>query len=85
MNLSVTGSRVLIAPIAQHEHQTAAQIHTIDNFAPDVMGTVVAIGDVRDVQVDDVVIFSPDAGQRLTYDGVPYLILDADELLGVWE
>lgn len=85
MTLAVLGDRVLIAPINQREHETASGLLTIEHDTPDVIGRIVSVGDVTDVAVDDVVIFPPSAGQRVDFQGERYLVLQSDELLGVWE
>lgn len=85
MTLAVLGDRVLIAPINQREHETASGLLTIEHDTPDVIGRIVSVGDVSDVAVDDVVIFPPSAGQRVDFQGERYLVLQSDELLGVWE
>ncbi len=80
------GDRVLIAPIPQREHETASGLYTVEHDTPDVLGRVVSAGaNVADVAVDDVVIFPPSAGQRVDFQGERYLLLQSDELLGVWE
>lgn len=85
MTLAVRGDRVLIAPITQREHETDSGLLTIEHDTPDVIGRIVSAGDVTDVQVNDVVIFPPSAGQRVEFQGERYLMLRSDELLGVWE
>lgn len=79
------GNRVLVKPIPQREHVTASGIVALDQEAPDVLGRIVEAGNVRDVAVDDLVIFPPSAGHRRQRDGEWYLVLTEDELLGVWE
>lgn len=86
MITSLVGDRVLVAPISQREHETTSGLYTVEDEAPDVMGTVVVCSPAHeDVKVDDVVIFSPQSGQRVEYDGSSYLILQTDEILGVLE
>lgn len=86
MITALVGDRVLVAPISQKEHVTESGILALDQDAPDVMGRVVVCPQSNaDVKVDDVVLFSPFAGQRLDYEGEKYLMLRAEEILGVWE
>ena len=57
----------------------------IESYAPSVMGTVVACGDVQAVKLDDVVLFAPEAGQEVEYQDRQYLVLTEDELIAVLE
>ena len=85
MTLTVRGDRVLVETVDQSTTEHASGIVSIEAYRPDVMGTIVACGDVRDVQVGDVVLFPPSAGQVLEYDGQRYLVLAEDELIAVLE
>jgi chaperonin GroES len=86
VTLAVRGDRVLVEPIDQSDQESDAGIVLIDAYRPpDVMGTVVACGAVREVQVGDVVLFPPSAGQVMTYEGRRYLVLVEDELIAVLE
>ena len=82
--LGVRGDRVIVKPETPKEYQQGS-IVVLDQDAPDVMGVVIACGDVMDVAVDDIVIFPPSAGQVLEYAGERYLVLRESELLGVFE
>lgn len=79
------GHRVLVAPQEQSVTEYASGIVGIEDDAPAVMGTVVACGDVQDVKLDQVVLFPPEAGQEMEYEGQRYLVLDENELIAVWE
>ena len=83
MSLMIRGDRVIVKAAEQPTMQNG--LHLPDSYAPDVMGTVIAAGSVRDVQVDDVVIFPPSAGQVLEYESARYLVLHEDELIAVVE
>ena len=83
--ITVRGDRVLVKPERQGRAQRESGVITLHDYEPDVMGTVIACGEGMDVRVDDVVVFSPDAGQRMTHEGTDYLVLQQDEILGVWE
>lgn len=85
MSLTVFGNRVLVKAEDQSVTERDSGIVTIESYAPEVIGTIVAVGDVRDVKVDDVVLFSPEAGQVLDHDHARYLVLAEDELLAVVE
>lgn len=85
MSLTVFGPRVLVKAEDQSVTERDSGIVTIEQHAPEVIGTIVAVGDVREVKVDDVVLFSPDAGQVLDHEDTRYLVLAEDELLAVVE
>lgn len=85
MNLTVIGDRVLVKTEPQQVSQTASGVFTVEDYAPEVLGTVVACAEGLDVHPDDVVIFAPSAGQLLDHDGARYLVLQHDEILAVVE
>ena len=83
MSLTIRGDRVIVkAAPPPTEHNG---LFLPDSYAPDVMGTVIACGDVQDVKPDDVVIFPPSAGKVLEYEQARYLVLHEDELIAVVE
>ena len=84
MNLAVRGNRVLVQAVDQTE-TTESGLVVLHDYAPDVMGTIIATGDVWDVRVGDTVIFPPSAGQAVDYGDRRYLSLTEDELLAVVE
>lgn len=82
----IVGDRVLVEPISQREHETASGLYTVEHDIPDVIGRVIACPARQDdLHVDDVVLFPPSAGQRLEFANTRYLMLDLDEVIGVWE
>lgn len=84
--LSVRGSRVLVKTEDQKEHQNASGVILVESYAPEVIGRVVAVGcDVTEVQPDDVVLFTPQAGREMEFNGNSYLVLDEDEILAKWD
>lgn len=83
--MQVVGERVIVRTEDQSQTERPSGILTIENHAPNVVGVVVACADGLDVQVDDVVIFPPNAGQALIYQDAPYLVLEPDEILAVYE
>ena len=85
MSLTVRGDRVLVVPESQEVYEQPSGLVTVESYAPEVLGTVVACGDVRDVRVGDVVLFPPSAGQHLEYDETRYLVLHESEVLATWE
>ena len=82
--LRMTGSRVLVRAEDQKEHQQANGIIVVESYAPEVIGTVISCGAVRDVKAGDVVLFAPEAGTVMDLDGYRYLVLEEDEILAVW-
>jgi chaperonin GroES len=93
--LIVLGDRVLIEPIAQPT-VTESGIVLVETLPPEQMGTVRRIGHgpacpdcgavcASEVQVSDVVVFPPSAGQELVIEGTRYVLVRADEVLGVVE
>lgn len=84
--LQVRGPRVLIRAEDQKETKTESGLIAVSHHAPDVIGTVMAVGgDVRDVNPGDVVLFPPEAGQVMEYGGERYLVLVEDEILARWD
>ena len=79
------GNRVLVATEDQSVTEYASGIIGVEREAPAVMGTIVACGDVQDVKLDQVVLFPPEAGQEMEYEGQRYLVLEERELIAVWE
>jgi chaperonin GroES len=45
-------------------------------------GEVIAVGEVEFVKVNDIVLFGKYAGTEIEYDGVEYLIMKEEEILG---
>lgn len=83
--LRMTGSRVLVKTEDQTEHQNASGVIVVESYAPEVIGTVISCGDVRDVKPGDVVLFAPQAGSLMELQGSRYLVLHEDEILAVWD
>jgi co-chaperonin GroES (HSP10) len=85
LQLSVRGSRVLVRTEDQTEHVNKSGVIVVESYAPSVIGTVVAKGNVKEVKLGDVVLFSPQAGREMDWNGTKYLVLDEDEILLVWD
>ena len=87
MKLRPIGERALVKPVEQEE-KTASGI-VLPETAKDKPQTarIIAIGDLEDGEVSegDVVVFAKYSGTQITLDGEDYLILDADDLLGIVE
>lgn len=86
VELSVRGSRVLVMAENQAEHTNPSGVIVVESYAPEVIGRVVAVGcEVTDVEPDDVVLFTPQAGREMEFNGTSYLVLDEDEILAKWD
>lgn len=80
--------RVIVKPVTQKEYTTDSGLYVADDHAAETaenMGWVVATHERSAVKVDDVVIFSPEAGLPLEHDGEVYRVLKEDDVLAVWE
>lgn len=85
VELNVRGPRVLIRPEDQSETVRESGLIAVSHHAPDVIGTVIAVGErVADVKAGDVVLFTPASGQTMDYDGEKFLVLYEEEILAVW-
>lgn len=85
IDLQVRGPRVLIRPEDQRTTVRESGLIAVSHHAPDVIGTVIAVGErVGDVKAGDVVLFTPESGQTMDYGGEKFLVLYEDELLAVW-
>ena len=87
MKLRPIGERALVRPEEQEE-KTASGI-VLPETAKDKPQTarIIAIGDLENggVSEGDLVVFAKYSGTAITLDGEDYLILDADDLLGIVE
>lgn len=86
--MRVLGDRVLIKAINQAEHETDSGLYTVENHAPEVIGTVMEMGrdlEHADFGVGDLVLFSPLAGQAMDHDGERFVVLEHEEILGVFD
>jgi chaperonin GroES len=87
VKLRPIGERALVRPVEQEE-KTASGI-VLPETAKDKPQTarIIAIGDLEDGEVSegDLVVFAKYSGTQVTLDGEDYLLLDADDLLGIIE
>lgn len=83
--MKVLGDRILVEVISQQQHLHASGLLTIDPDAPEVMGTVIWAPADGDVQIDDVVIFPPSAGQVMEHDAKRMLVLKSDDILAIYD
>jgi chaperonin GroES len=84
MNFVPLGKRVLVSR-TEEAKTTASGIIIPDNATEKPsQGKVVAISsEVENVNVNDTVVFGKYAGNELKLDGVNYLVIEVDDLLGI--
>lgn len=85
IEVQMVGSRVLVRAEDQKEHQNRSGVIVVESYAPEVIGTVIATGDVTEVNPGDVVLFTPESGREMEWNGTTYLVLDESEILAVWD
>jgi chaperonin GroES len=87
VKLRPIGDRALVKPVEQEE-KTASGI-VLPETAKDKPQTarIMAIGDLEDGKINegDLVVFARYSGTGIKLDDEDYLILDADDLLGIVE
>jgi chaperonin GroES len=87
VKLRPIGERALVKPVEQEE-KTASGI-VLPETAKDKPQTarIISIGDLDDEGVNegDLVVFARYSGTKIALDDEDYLILDADDLLGIVE
>ena len=87
MNFRPLGERALVR-IVEREEKTASGI-VLPDTAKEKPQTaeVVAVGEGDDLKVSqgDVIVFAKYSGTEISLDGEDYMILDADDILGVVE
>ena len=84
MNFQPLGKRVLIERV--EEAQTTASGIYIPDSAKEKpsQGKVLAVSaEVKEIKVNDVVVFGKYSGSELTLDGTTYLVIETDDLLGI--
>ena len=84
MNFKPLGEKILVE-LSEVENKTASGIILVDS-AKEKPNTakVLAIGTkVKDIKVDDTVVFENFRGTDLTLDGVDYLVLDLENVIGI--
>ncbi|MCJ8326219.1 MAG: co-chaperone GroES [Campylobacterales bacterium] len=84
MNFRPLGKRVLVLR-EEAESKTASGIILVDSAKEKPQTAVVkAIGkEVEDLKIDDRIIFEQFRGTEFTLDGVDYLVLDIEHIIGV--
>ncbi|MDQ3911370.1 MAG: co-chaperone GroES [Actinomycetota bacterium] len=87
MKFKPLGERALVK-VVEREETTASGIVLPDTAKEKPqMAEVIAVGESEDVKVGqgDVIVFAKYSGTEITLDGEDYMILDADDILGVVE
>jgi len=84
MNFQPLGKRVLIERVEEAK-TTASGIYIPDSAKEKPsQGKVLAVSkEVKEVAVNDTVVFGKYAGNELTLDGTTYLVIELDDLLGI--
>lgn len=86
IDLRMIGSRVLVRPENQAEHQNPSGVIVVESHAPEVIGTVLSVGpDVDSVRPGDVVLFTAQAGMEVELGEPKTLMMTEDEILAVWD
>ena len=88
MRFRPLGERALVK-IVEREERTSSGIVLPDTAKEKPqMAEVVAVGNIEDgveVNEGDTIVFAKYSGTEITLDGEDYMILDADDILGVVE
>lgn len=84
MTLKPLGNRVLVKQ-TEEETKTSSGIIIPDSSTEKPRnGKVVAIGDeVKNIAVDDIIVFGKFAGSEYKQDDEKYLIINGDDVLGI--
>lgn len=84
MNFEPLGKRVLVQRVEEAK-TTASGIYIPDSAKekPSSGKVIAASKEVKDVAVNDTVVFGKFAGSELTLDGETYLVIELDDLLGI--
>jgi len=84
MNFKPLGERVLVQRV-EESNTTASGIIIPDNAKekPSQAKIVAVSSEVKDLKVDDLVVFGKYAGTELVLEGKEYLVLETSDILGV--
>jgi len=96
MSLEPIGDRILVLPDQDEDTSEAGLILVRNTDAVAMSGTIASVGPggrcpecnhvlTTDIKVGDRVVFAPEDGSEVTYDGVTYLVLTEDQILGIVE
>ncbi|MDF1880553.1 co-chaperone GroES [Sulfurimonas sp. MAG313] len=84
MNFQPLGERVLVERVEEAK-TTASGIYIPDSAKEKPsQGKVLAVSDeVKNVSINDTVVFGKYAGSELILEGTTYLVIETDDLLGI--
>jgi chaperonin GroES len=85
MNFKPLGQRVLVK-IQEPETTTASGIIIPDNASKEkpTQAKVLATGEeVKNIEIDNIVVYGKYSGTELTLDNIDYLVLEIKDILGV--
>lgn len=85
MSFKPLGKRVLVQ-LPEEKKQTDSGIFLPESSQKDapIQAKVVAVGvDIKDIKVDDEVVYTKYSGTDLNLDGIDYLILEDKDILGL--
>ncbi len=84
MNFKPLGERVLVQRV-EETNTTASGIIIPDNAKekPSQAKVVAVSSEVKEVNIDDTVVFGKYSGTELTLEGSEYLVLETSDILGV--
>ena len=84
MNFQPLGKRVLVERLEEATRTATGIIIPDSAKEKPSQGTIVAVGDkVKTIAEGDKVVFGKYVGNELSLDGKTYLILDAQDVLGI--
>ena len=84
MNFQPLGNRVLISRVEEATTTVSGIIIPDSAKEKPSQGKVLAVSEeVKNVSVDNIVVFGKYAGSELTLDGTTYIVIDVDDLLGI--
>ena len=88
MRFRPLGERALVKVVEREERTSSGIVLPDTAKEKPQMAEVVAVGEIEDgveVNEGDVIVFAKYSGTEITLDGEDYMILDADDILGVVE
>jgi chaperonin GroES len=87
VKLRPIGERAVVKPVEQEEKTVSGIVLSETAKDKPLTARIIAVGDFEDGEVNegDLVVFARHSGTGITLDDEDYLILDADDLLGIVE
>ncbi len=83
--MRVIGNRILVETESQAETLRPSGVITLENHDPRTVGRVIACPEGQDIQMGNVVIFGPHAGQSIELNGTTVVVLELDEVEAIYE